>query len=102
MNPNTTNELRIGANYAQPLHSIPTGAEATISIPSLSSIPGGNRRIAFGISQSIVDQWSTLRGAHTLKAGIEIKRVQLIVHDFNLSDGHRQLREPERFPERQA
>ena len=87
VNPNTTNELRIGANYAQPLHSIPTGAEATISIPSLSSIPGGNRRIAFGISQSIVDQWSTLRGAHTLKAGIEIKRVQLIVHDFNLSDG---------------
>ncbi len=87
VNPNTANELRIGANYAQPLHSIPTGAEATISIPSLSAIPGGNRRIAFGVSQSLVDQWSALHGAHTLKAGIEIRRVQLIVHDFNLSDG---------------
>jgi hypothetical protein len=87
VNPNTTNELRIGANYAQPLHSVPTGAEATISIPSLSAIPGGNRRIAFGISQSIIDQWAKLHGAHTLKAGIEIRRVQLIVHDFNLSDG---------------
>jgi hypothetical protein len=85
--PTSTNELRLGGNYAQPLHSIPTGAEATISIPSLSSIPGGNRRIAFGISQSLIDQYTTLRGAHTLKAGIEIKRIQLIVHDFNLSDG---------------
>ncbi|HEY1949616.1 MAG TPA: carboxypeptidase regulatory-like domain-containing protein [Bryobacteraceae bacterium] len=87
VSPNTTNELRIGANYAQPLHSVPTGAEATISIPQLSSIPGGNRRIAIGISQSLVDQWSSLHGAHTLKAGVEIRRVQLIVHDFNLSDG---------------
>jgi opacity protein-like surface antigen len=86
--PTTTDELRIGGNYAQPLHSIPTsGAPATFSIPSFSSIPGGNERIAFGITQSIVDQWTTLRGPHTLKAGIEIKRVQLIVHDFNLSDG---------------
>jgi Carboxypeptidase regulatory-like domain len=85
--PRTTNELRIGANYAQPLNSIPSGAAATISIPSLSSIPGGNRRIAIGITQSLVDQWTTQRGAHTVKAGAEIRRVQLIVHDFNLSDG---------------
>jgi hypothetical protein len=86
--PTTTNELRVGANYAQPLHSIPTsGAPATFSIPSLSSIPGGNERIAFGVTQSLVDQWSTLRGPHTFKAGVEIRRVQLIVHDFNLSDG---------------
>ena len=87
VSPNTTNELRLGGNYGQPLHSIPTGAEATISIPSLSTIPGGNRRIAFGLTQSLVDQWTSLRGAHTIKAGVEIRRVQLIVHDFNLSDG---------------
>ncbi|HKE25166.1 MAG TPA: TonB-dependent receptor [Bryobacteraceae bacterium] len=85
--PRTTNEVRLGANYAEPLHSIPSGAPAAISIPQLSTIPGGNRRIGFGITQSLVDQWSTLRGAHTLKAGVEIRRVQLIVHDFNLSDG---------------
>jgi hypothetical protein len=88
VSPTTTNELRIGGNYAQPLHSIPTsGAPATFSIPSFSAIPGGNERIAFGITQSIVEQFTTLRGPHTLKAGIEIRRVQLIVHDFNLSDG---------------
>jgi hypothetical protein len=86
--PTMTNELRVGGNYAQPLHSIPTsGAPATFSIPSLSSIPGGNERIAFGITQSIVDQWTKQHGPHTLKAGLELRRVQLIVHDFNLSDG---------------
>ncbi len=87
INPTTTNELRIGADYAQPLNSIPTGAEAAISIPNLSTIPGGNRRIAIGITQSLIDSWTAQRGAHTLKAGVEIRRVQLIVHDFNLSDG---------------
>ena len=87
VSPRTTNELRLGANYAQPLNTIPSGAQATISIPSLSTMPGGNRRLAVGMSQSLVDQWSTLRGSHTLKAGVEIRRVQLIVHDFNLSDG---------------
>jgi hypothetical protein len=87
VSPRTTNELRLGANYSQPLNSIASGAIASISIPSLSTIPGGSRRIAIGISESLIDQWSTLRGAHALKAGIEIRRVQLIVHDFNLSDG---------------
>jgi opacity protein-like surface antigen len=87
ISPSSTNELRLGANYAQPLNSIPSGAEATISIPNLSTMPGGNRRLAVGMSQSLVDNWTTLRGAHTIKAGVEIRRVQLIVHDFNLSDG---------------
>ena len=87
ISPRTTNEMRLGGNYAQPLNSIPSGAIASISIPSLSTIPGGNRRIAIGITESMVDQWSTLRGAPAIKAGLEIRRVQLIVHDFNLSDG---------------
>ena len=30
----------------------------------------------------MIDQWSTLRGNHTLKAGIEFKRLQLIIHDW--------------------
>src|SRR5262249_9100010 len=37
---------------------------------------------AFGLSESLVDQWSTLRGAHALKAGAEIRRVQLVIHDW--------------------
>lgn len=87
ISPRTTNDLRLGANYAQPFNRTPTGAEAAISIPNLSTIPGGNRRLAIGITQSLTDNWTTLRGAHTLEAGIDIRRVQLIVHDWNLSDG---------------
>lgn len=87
VSPRTTNEFRLGANYAQPFNRTPNGAEAAIKIPNLSTIPGGNRRLAIGITQSLTDNWTTLRGAHTLKAGVEMRRVQLIVHDYNLSDG---------------
>ena len=81
--PRTTNELRLGANYSEPLNSITkSGINIAISVPSLSSIPADTRRIAFGISQSLIDQWSTLRGAHAIKAGVEIRRLQLIVHDW--------------------
>jgi hypothetical protein len=82
INPRTTNELRLGANYSEPLHSIATpGPNIAIQVPSLSTIPAFTQRIAFGISESLIDQWSTLRGPHTLKAGVEIRRVQLIIHD---------------------
>ncbi|MFN7919719.1 MAG: carboxypeptidase regulatory-like domain-containing protein [Bryobacteraceae bacterium] len=83
VNPRTTNELRIGANYSEPLNSISkSGIDIAVAVPSLSTIPADTRRIAFGISQSLIDQWSTLRGAHAIKAGVEIKRVQLIIHDW--------------------
>lgn len=82
VSPRTTNELRLGANYSEPTNSITsTGINIAVSVPSLSTIPADTRRVAFGISQSLIDQWSTLRGPHTLKAGVEIRRVQLIVRD---------------------
>jgi hypothetical protein len=81
--PRTTHELRLGANYAQPLNSFSqSGINIAVAVPSLSPIPADTRRIAFGITQSLIDQWTTLRGAHTLKAGVEIRRLQLIIHDF--------------------
>ena len=83
VNPSTTNELRLGANYAQPLNSLTQSPiDIAISVPTFSPIPAGTQRIAIGISQSLVDQWSTLRGRHAIKAGVEIRRLQLIIHDF--------------------
>ena len=82
VSPRTTHELRLGANYAQPLNSwSQSGINIAVSVPSLSAIPADTRRIAFGITQSLIDQWTTLRGAHTLKAGAEVRRLQLIIHD---------------------
>ena len=80
--PRTTNELRIGANYAEPLNSLSTGGtNIAISVPGFSTLPAETFRIATGITQSVNDQWATFRGAHTLKAGLDLRRVQLIIHD---------------------
>ncbi|HEY4360041.1 MAG TPA: carboxypeptidase regulatory-like domain-containing protein [Bryobacteraceae bacterium] len=83
ISPRSINEVRLGANYAQPLNSLATSPiDIAVAVPNLSSLPAGTRRIAFGVTESLIDQYSTLRGKHTLKAGIEIKRLQLVIHDF--------------------
>jgi hypothetical protein len=81
--PRSTNEVRLGANYAQPMNSLATSPiDIQIGVTGLSSLPAGTRRIAFGRTESLIDQYTTLRGRHTLKAGVEIKPLQLVIHDF--------------------
>jgi hypothetical protein len=81
--PRSTNEVRFGANYAQPLNSLATSPiDIAIGVTGLSGLPAGTRRIAFGSTESLIDQYTTLRGRHTLKAGVEIKPLQLVIHDF--------------------
>jgi hypothetical protein len=81
--PRSTNEVRLGANYAQPLNSLATSPiDIAIGVTGLSGLPAGTRRIAFGSTESFIDQYTTLRGKHTLKAGVEIKPLQLVIHDF--------------------
>jgi hypothetical protein len=81
--PRSTNEIRLGANYAQPLNSLATSPiDIQVGVTGLSSLPAGTRRIAFGSTESLIDQYTTLRGPHTLKAGVEIKPLQLVIHDF--------------------
>jgi hypothetical protein len=78
----TTNELRVGFNYSEPLNSTTTGGtNIAISVPSFSTLPAQTFRVAIGKSQSIVDQWATFRGAHTIKAGLDLRHVQLSIHD---------------------
>lgn len=84
VSPRTTNEIRLGANYSEPLNSATTatGINIAVAVPSLSTIPADTKRLAIGISQSLIDQWTTFRGAHTIKAGVEVRRMQLIIHDW--------------------
>src|SRR6202011_3861466 len=78
----TTNELRIGTNYSEPLNSTSTGgANIAISVPTFSTLPAETFRVAIGRSQSLVDQWATFRGVHALKAGLDLRHVQLLIHD---------------------
>lgn len=82
ISPTTTNELRIGVNRAKPLNKVSqSGIDIAVSIPSFSKIPASSYRIAYGTSESIIDQWTSQRGSHTLKAGVEIKPIQLVIHD---------------------
>ena len=84
VNPRTTNELRLGGNYSEPLNSATTatGINIAVAVPSLSTIPADTRRLAVGFSENLVDQWSTFRGAHSFKAGVEIRRMHLLIHDW--------------------
>lgn len=83
VNPRTTHEFRLGANYAEPLNSASTSPiDIAVSVPSLSALPAGTKRIAKGLTQNLIDQWTTLRGSHSLKFGAEIRRLQLVIHDF--------------------
>jgi hypothetical protein len=80
----TTNELRLGTNYSQPLHSDTVGGspvDIAISVPSFTALPAQTFREAFGRTQTLIDQFATFRGAHTVKAGVELRHVQLQIHD---------------------
>ena len=80
----TTNELRIGMNYSEPLNSKTEGGspvDIAIAVPSFSTLPARTFRVALGHSLSLVDQWTTFRGAHTVKAGLDMRYVRLEIHD---------------------
>jgi outer membrane receptor protein involved in Fe transport len=81
--PRTTNELRIGTNYSEPLNSRTVGGstDIAVSVPSFSTVPAQTFRVAIGRSQSLVDQWATFRGNHTIKAGLDLRHIQLDIHD---------------------
>jgi len=83
VSPRTTNELRVGTNYAEPLNSETIGGTTDIgvSVPSFSTLPAQTFRVAIGHSQSLVDQWVTFRGKHTIKAGLDLRHIQLAIHD---------------------
>lgn len=81
-NSSTTNELRLGVNYAEPLNSKAAGGtDIALAVPSLSTLPAQTFREAIGYTQSLIDQFTSFHGAHTVKAGIEFRNVWLNIHD---------------------
>ena len=78
----STNEVRLGTNW------MPWDALTPSSLP-VSISPGGGltgpasykTQTWHGLSESIVDNYTTVRGNHTWKAGIEFRRVVLSLID---------------------
>jgi hypothetical protein len=82
LSPRTTNEWKAGVNH-QPYETrqqspLPFG----VSVPGFTTIASGQRRVADGVTYSGIDQFNTIRGRHSIKAGVEIRRIQ-----FNVLDG---------------
>jgi hypothetical protein len=75
LSPSTTEELRLGGNF------IPWDALSPTHLP-VSINPGGGLsspapysiQVWHALSESIVDNFTTVRGKHTWKAGVEIRR----------------------------
>ena len=75
LSPRTTNELRFGGNF------IPWDALSPTQLP-VSINPGGGLsspaaysiQVWHALSESIVDNFTAVRGNHTWKAGVEIRR----------------------------
>lgn len=75
LSPRSTNELRVGGNF------IPWDALSATQVP-VSINPGGGLsspaaysiQVWHALSESIVDNFTTVRGNHTWKAGVEIRR----------------------------
>ncbi len=75
LSPRSTNELRLGGNF------IPWDALSPTQLP-VSISPGGGLsspaaysiQVWHALSESIVDNFTTVRGKHTWKAGVEFRR----------------------------
>jgi len=82
LSPRSTNDFRFGTNW------MPWDALTPSSLPVSISVGGGLTSPAsyktqtwHGLSESIVDNFTTVHGAHTWKTGIEFRRVVLSLID---------------------
>src|SRR5215469_11426549 len=88
LSPRTTNEVRIGMNFIPWDSETPSNVTSSISVPGLSAPAAFQHQIWHATSQDFVDSFTTVRGRHTVKAGVEVRRLLLnlfAVPGYNLS-----------------
>jgi hypothetical protein len=95
--PRLVNELKFGFNRgnvyttSQGLTDIPY----TIAVTGFTTLAGNQFKIGVGNSFSYIDNLTMVRGSHTLKFGVEIRRVQL--NQGNTSNGTVSYTSPANF-----
>jgi hypothetical protein len=84
--PRSTNELRLAGNWV-PWNQAndSTLPPLSVSVTGLATIPSSMYRMTHSLSESIIDSFSMLRGSHSLKAGVEIRRA--VISQFYSPDG---------------
>ena len=71
------NEVKVGFNQAISQTLNLTGEPYTVSIPNFSALNGNSTSDQDGTTFSWIDNLTWVKGHHTVKAGIEVRRVQM-------------------------
>jgi hypothetical protein len=77
LSPRTTNEFRFGVDFLPWNSETPSNVTSSLSVPGLSAPASYQHQIWHATSQDFVDSFTTVRGRHTWKAGVEARRVLL-------------------------
>ena len=77
--PKLVNELKFGFNRGNVYtkNQGVTGIPYTIAVSGFTTLAGNQFKIGVGNSFSYIDNLTMVRGAHTLKFGVEVRRIQL-------------------------
>lgn len=85
LSPRTTNELRLGGNWVPWDSANEQKILTAIAVSGFSTAPSSITKQTHSLSQSILDNVSSLHGKHTFKAGAEIRRV--VISNYYTFDG---------------
>jgi hypothetical protein len=85
VSPTTTNEIRLGANWVPWQMQQDVKNVLAISVTPFATAPDSLFKQTHSLSENLLDNITTQRGAHTIKAGIEIRRV--VISNYYSYDG---------------
>ena len=85
VSPRTTNEIRMGVNWVPWQMQQDVGNVLAISVSPFATAPDSLFKQTHSLSENALDTVTTQRGAHTIKAGIEIRRV--VISNYYSYDG---------------
>ena len=85
VSPRTTNEIRLGVNWVPWQMQQDIKNVLAISVSPFATAPDSLFKQTHSLSENILDNVSTQRGRHTIKAGIEIRRV--VISNYYSYDG---------------
>jgi hypothetical protein len=77
LSPTTLNEFKLGFNRAAQFRPQIGAVREAVSVPGLTSTLGDGGPNDPGNTYSVIDNFSTVRGRHTLKAGFEIRKIEI-------------------------
>ena len=85
ISPQSTNELRLGGNWVPWDSANDQKIQLAVAVGGLTTAPSSITKITHSLSESVLDNFSSFRGRHTWKAGVEVRRV--VISNYYTFDG---------------